>query len=171
MYCPGHDSHHGSTWYKISTWATTMVSTVLSSPRQGLLQGLYLYLKDYSIAQSFWNNLFFCWQPAMPGALTTGKSIAECIGPILFGFLFEARDAPKVCQRWPAETPPAPFQRGLITRPSADILMATLSLQIISLLQGRFQDAMGIFHGAVVFQQNFNMFWLFRSCKFCIFFT
>ena len=27
------------------------------------------------------------WQ----GALTTGKSIAECIGPILFGFLFEAR--------------------------------------------------------------------------------
>lgn len=63
------------------------------------------------------------------------------------------------------------FQSGKKTRPSAGILMATLSLQIISLLQGRFQDAMGIFHGAVVFQQVFNMFWLFRSCKFGIFFT
>ena len=51
MYCPGQYSHHGSPWYKISTWATTTVSTVLSSPRQGLLQGLYLYLKEYSIAQ------------------------------------------------------------------------------------------------------------------------
>eukprot|EP00434_Breviolum_minutum_P003856 symbB.v1.2.003391.t1/scaffold190.1/size276550/16 len=29
-------------------------------------------------------------QGLLQGALTTGKSIAECIGPILFGFLFEA---------------------------------------------------------------------------------
>ena len=32
-------------------------------------------------------EFFLRWQ----GALTTGKSIAECIGPILFGFLFEVR--------------------------------------------------------------------------------
>ncbi|CAL1160170.1 unnamed protein product [Cladocopium goreaui] len=33
-------------------------------------------------------------QGLLQGALTTGKSIAECIGPILFGFLFEAFSRP-----------------------------------------------------------------------------
>ena len=47
-----------------------------------------------SIAQMYYNynlyNLVFVGN--LQGALTTGKSIAECIGPILFGFLFEAAD-------------------------------------------------------------------------------